>query len=84
MTKHECVEFDYSKLKGRIIEKFGSQGEFAKAYGKTENTISKKLNGKSNISRQEILKMCQSNLLDIPAERIGEYFFTLKVQDVEQ
>ena len=40
------MEFNYSKLKGRIKEKYGTQENFAKAIGKTRTTTSFKINGK--------------------------------------
>lgn len=40
------MSFDYSKLRGRIVEKFGTQVNFAKAIKLSERTLSLKLNGK--------------------------------------
>ena len=37
--------FDYSKLRGRIIEKFGNQSKFAVAMGWSERTMSLKITG---------------------------------------
>jgi len=76
--------FDYRKLKGRIIERFGSQKEFAKAYGTAENTISRKLSGKRKITTDDITKMCRPEFLDIPVQEIPVYFFKEKVQEIEQ
>ena len=67
------MAFDYSKLKGRIIEKFRSQGNFSKALGMSEHTLSKKLNSKVFFTQIEISEV--SNLLDITSEEIPEYFF---------
>lgn len=63
----------YSKLRGRIIEKFGSQKDFAMAMGMNVSTLSLKLNGKSEWTREEIEKAC--HLLDIPLEEVHFYFF---------
>lgn len=71
------MSFDYSKLIGRIIEKFGSRRAFAEAYGVSENTISKKLNGKMNITKNDIIRMSAPDMLDIPAEKVHEYFFKI-------
>ena len=68
-----AVEFDYSKLKGRIIEKYGTQGRFAEALGVNQNAVSKKLNGKTSFDKKEIL--IWSALLDIRTDEIGVYFF---------
>lgn len=74
------MAYDYSKLAGRIIEKFGSRKAFAKAYGISQNSVSKKLNGKMAITTADIKKMSQPEFLDIPANEIHVYFFRAKVQ----
>lgn len=74
------MTFDYSKLTGRIIEKYGSRKAFAKAYGISENTLSQKLNGKMSITTNDIVKMSSQDYLDIDACKIPAYFFTEKVQ----
>ena len=75
------MEYDYSKLLGRIIEKFGTQGNFAEAVGKSENTISRKLNGKMAITTDDIKEWSKPELLDIEPLKIGIYFFKQKVQE---
>lgn len=40
------MNFDCSKLKGRIVEICGTRKEFAKRMGMTERTLSLKLNNK--------------------------------------
>ena len=74
------MKFDYSKLIGRIIEKFGSRRAFAKAVGFSENTISKKLSGKMTITTNDIVNWSQQEVLDIADQDIPEYFFTVLVQ----
>lgn len=71
------MELQYRKLKGRIVEKYGSQEELAKAWGITRQAVSKKMTGKTRFSTDDIVKLV--NLLDIPKERIGEYFFDQEV-----
>lgn len=73
-------KFDYSKLIGRIIEKFGSRRAFAKACGFSENTISKKLSGKMAITTVDIMNWSSKELLDIDSAEIPEYFFVIQVQ----
>ena len=73
--------FDYSKLIGRIIEKFGTRGAFAEAYGISENAMSQKLNGKMAITTDDIKKWCLPDFLDIACDEIGIYFFAVKVQE---
>lgn len=65
----------YSKLRGAIREKYGTQAAFAEAMVMSENTLSCKLNGKTEWVRPEIEKACR--LLDVPLEEAHAYFFTL-------
>lgn len=69
--------YDYSKLIGRIIEKYKTRRDFAKALGLSMTSLSQKLNGKKGFSQKDILKWCE--LLDIDTEECGLYFFALKV-----
>ena len=78
------MKFDYSKLDGRITEKFGSRKAFAEALGVSENTISRKFNGKAKITTSDIEKWSLPEFLDINPGKIGLYFFTSRVQEVEQ
>ena len=75
------MAFDYSKLRGRIIEKFGTYKAFAEAIGISENSMSQKLSGKMAITTDDIRKWSKVEYLDIDAEEIGVYFFKIKVQD---
>jgi len=67
------MSFNYSKLEGRIKEKFGSQKAFACAMGKSERTISLKITGKIEWKQSEIVTACY--LLDIDFTEIDAYFF---------
>lgn len=69
--------FDYSKLTGRIIEKYGSRKAFAEALGVHVQTVSAKLLGGLTITPKDIVKW--SELLGIARTEIGLYFFTPKV-----
>lgn len=68
---------DNLNLRGRIIQKYGSQKEFAKRLDITEQTVTAKLNGRSQFTQDDILLWC--NALDIIAEDVGEYFFAEKL-----
>lgn len=68
------MTFNYLKLKGRIIEKYGSQLEFSKAMGISENTLSLKLNNKVRFTSDDIIKI--ADLLEIDKNDVGSYFFT--------
>ncbi len=73
--------FDYRKLTGRIIEKFGTRRAFADAVDISENAMSQKLSGKMKITTDDITLWCKPEFLDIPCNEIGVYFFAPKVQE---
>ena len=81
MKGENIMAFDYRKLRGRIVEKYGSQSEFSTVMGLSERTLSLKMNSKVPWKQKEICKA--ANLLDISDNDIGDYFFTTKVQSVE-
>lgn len=70
--------FDYSKLKGKIIEVFKTQANFACKMGLSEHSVSEKLAAKSLWKQTEIILACE--LLDIAHKDIPLYFFTPFVQ----
>lgn len=74
--------YDYSKLRGKIIEKFGNQTEFAKQMGWSDRTLSLKLNNKVYWKQPEILAAV--GFLELKDTDIQDYFFTIKVQKIEQ
>ena len=78
MVFQSMQKFNYGKLKGRIIEKFGSQKAFAEFLGWSEGKLSKKLNNKIEFYQSEIVLFME--LLDIAFDEIVLYFFTLYVQ----
>ena len=67
---------NYAKLRGRIVEKFGSQGAFAASMEWREALLSAKLNNKSEWSFVEVMKACE--LLEIPHSEAHLYFFCAK------
>lgn len=64
---------DYSKLIGRIIEKFRTRNAFAQAMGISERTLSLKLNSKTEWRQTDIEKACK--LLGIAVNEMTQYFF---------
>ena len=72
------MSYDYSKLLGRITEKYGTQAKFSGAIGMSERSMSLKLNGKIPFRQPEITRACE--LLEIESADIHAYFFTLQVQ----
>lgn len=69
------MAYDYSKLLGRITEKFGTQARFSGAMGMSERSLSLKLNSKVPFKQPEISKAC--SLLEIGDSDIPAYFFTI-------
>ena len=72
------MSYDYRKLKGKIVEKFGTQQAFADAMKWSERTLSLKLNGKRFWKQPEITLACC--LLEIKEEEVITYFFNQNVQ----
>lgn len=68
------MSYTYSKLRGRIVEKYRTQENFAQEVGLTKNALSRKMTGKTQISQTDIEKWMV--LLDIDKDAIGDYFFT--------
>ena len=73
--------YDTSKLRGRIIEKYGSQKAFADATKGSLSFISQYLNGNVTLNQNTIDKW--ANLLDISAAEIPVFFFAKKVHETE-
>ena len=71
------MEFDYSKLRGRIKEVLGTEGAFAEKLGRSHNYVSNVFIGKSMFTQKDIAKAVE--VLAIPIDDIGSYFFTMKV-----
>ena len=76
------MAFNYRKLLGRIVEKFGTQLKFAEAMGVSESMLSKKLNSSLGFKQSEICLACE--LLDIAPSEIPMYFFTAEAQPMER
>lgn len=73
--------FDTSKLRGRIIEKFGSQNAFAAATNRSISFVSQYLNGKVCLDQKTIDEWADA--LDISVDDIPVYFFTKRVHETE-
>ena len=75
---NRVIEFDFSKLKGRIIEKFGSMSNFAIAARIDRGTLCRRFKNKSVWPSDDILCVCEPELLNIAREEIPIYFFAPK------
>lgn len=76
------IQFDYSKLKGRITEKCGTQKAFAELLGITEGTLTSKLLGYTYFTQDEVFRTLY--ILDIEQSKVTLYFFTAKVGKPQQ
>lgn len=72
--KGEKSMLEYNKLRGRIVEKYGTQGAFANAIGISQVSLSRKLNCETGLSQSDIINW--ANALDIAVEDYGAYFFS--------
>ncbi len=70
------MNFDYSKLRGKIREKFSTQDNFAKKMGMGRVSLSQRLNNILEFTQKEIFMACE--LLDIALIDMPEYFFCLE------
>lgn len=79
--KKPAVPFpiDYSKLKGRIVEKYGKQSAFAEKINVSEKTMSEWLNNQKYWKHESMIAAVKA--LDIPESEVGAYFFTLLIQE---
>ena len=75
------MAYNYSKLLGKITEKFGTQASFAKSMNISERSLSLKLTNKVPFKQPEISKACQ--LLGISDKEIPAHFLPLKFNDIE-
>lgn len=75
-------EIVLKKLRIRILEYYDTQRSFAEALGMSQNVLSYRLQGRTQFRSDEIYKVCQ--MLDIPQEQIGEYFFNFAAQKKQE
>lgn len=73
--------YNYSRIRGKIKEIFGTQEAFSKAIGLSATTVSDKLNQKVEWSQKEMEKTMVA--LKIPIKLIPLYFFCDETQEPE-
>ncbi|MDD6477981.1 MAG: DUF739 family protein [Eubacteriales bacterium] len=66
------TRFDYSKLRGRIKERYGTEKRFADEMGISSVSLGAKLNNRVGFKNSEIRKACM--LLEIDLKDASEYF----------
>lgn len=72
------TKFDYSFLKGRIVEIYGNQEKFAEKLGISRQSLSQKMTQRTQWKQKEI---CRSiSLLSLNSAEVVSCFFTLKVE----
>ncbi len=74
------MPFEYSKLRGKIVEKFGSIENFSIAMKITSTTMGLKLSNRSMWKQDEIIIAC--SLLEISKDSIPDYFFCRKTLEI--
>lgn len=72
------IQYDYSKLLGKIKEVCKTQEEFAKMLNLSAASINYKLNNKKYFTQNEIFKAIE--ILDIKENEIQLYFFNQIVE----
>ena len=75
------INLNYSKLRGRIREKCGTEGAFAKSIGRSSKFISDVFQGRAYFNAEDIYKAVE--VLQIPIVEIGEYFFCHEVHETK-
>ncbi|HCY7990807.1 TPA: DUF739 family protein [Staphylococcus aureus] len=74
--------FDYNLLMDRMNEYRYSQNSLANAIPISRTSKNHKLKGKNLFTQWEIKRICE--LLDIPPNKVGQYFFKVKVRKTVQ
>ena len=68
--------FDFSRLRGRIVEKFGSCERFAAKMGRSKVWLSVRLSNAVQWRAEEIREAAE--ILEIPVEEIPSFFLVRK------
>lgn len=61
------------ELKAELIKSGYTQSALANKMNMAKNTLNSRINGRSNISTEEVKRMCE--ILQIPQERMIKIFF---------
>ncbi|MBO5968980.1 MAG: DUF739 family protein [Clostridia bacterium] len=63
---------DFSKLKGRIVEKFGTQKAFCEALGKAPEWLSRRMNNQIEFDADDMVSII--DILEIDPQDLHLYF----------
>jgi hypothetical protein len=69
------MSLNYSKLRGKIVEKCGTLEEFSRQIDMTPTSIGRKIANKSEWKQSEIIKAC--GILGLETSKIPDYFFAV-------
>lgn len=72
------MSFDYNKLRGRIVEKYGSIAKFSEKLTIDYPAVIRKMAGGTKFTQQDIVNWCR--LLNIDINDAPDYFLREKVQ----
>ena len=73
------MAFETSKLRGKIVEKFGTIDAFSQRTSLTRASISAYLNGQKVLNQKDIEEW--RGLLEIQVDEIPDYFFKKQVDE---
>lgn len=77
-VKEKEIRFDYSKLRGRIVEKYGNLTNFCQKTGRDRSAFNMKMLEGGNLRQEVIVAVAED--LDIPETDYKAYFFTPLVE----
>jgi hypothetical protein len=75
----ESPKYDYRKLRGRIKEVLGTEGEYAKKINRSHNYLSSVFAGTSYFTQKDITQ--GADVLAIPENDIGAFYFAKQVHE---
>ena len=67
------AQFKYAKLRGRIVQEYGTLGKFAAVLEIAPMTVTRKLNGHTSFTREDMIRWAVA--LDITRDELCSYFF---------
>ena len=77
-TEEKDIRFDYSKLRGRMVEKYGNLSNYCKESGRDRSAFNTKLNNGGFFRQEMIISIAKD--LDISESEFASYFFTPQVE----
>lgn len=75
------MRFDYSKLRGRIVEKYGTIDNFIKIIKRSKPFVYGVLGNKATLRQDDIV--CWCDVLDIDLSEVGEFFLSVEFSKMD-